>query len=147
MWIDTINILTRVYISDDVVPYKYSDERLNKIALVAAFQVLRDSTFLSQYVLNINTSGIVPDPVELEDNTFINLTSMKTACLLLRAETKIAANNSIRIQDALSEVDTGNRYNNIKDMANNICEDYDRNKIRGQMGDSGTAILTPYEPA
>ena len=77
---ESIPIL-RVFLNDLDSPYKYSDNRLSQLSVVAASVVQMDVPLLNTYQINIASRTIVPDPVELGDYAFINLFSLKAACI------------------------------------------------------------------
>lgn len=72
-------IMVRTLINDlDSDNETYSDDRLSSIIAVSAKYVNKDLE--RTYTINISSPDITPDPVTQNDDTFINLLVMKTAC-------------------------------------------------------------------
>lgn len=82
-WNKEIPLIVRVIIDDLLSPYKYSDNRLSQVIVVAAQFVKEDLTGLDAYDINIERPNITPDPTEdSRDDIFINSIALKTACII-----------------------------------------------------------------
>jgi hypothetical protein len=83
-WKKEIVSIVRVLINDLNQPYSFSDSRLQQAIVVAAQFVKADLTFNQDYLVNITSPDISPDPTELEqkDDIFINCVSLKTSCII-----------------------------------------------------------------
>lgn len=83
-WQSEITTIVRILINDYVAPYTYTDARLQQTILVAAQFVQFDVNLDNQYNINITGGTLSPDPTTLseKDSIFINLTSLKAACIV-----------------------------------------------------------------
>jgi hypothetical protein len=83
-WQNEITTIVRILINDYVAPYTYSDERLEQTILVAAQYVQYDVNLDNKYTIDISGGILSPDPTSLQekDAIFINLTGLKTACIV-----------------------------------------------------------------
>jgi len=83
-WQNEITTIVRILINDYVTPYTYSDERLEQTILVAAQYVQYDVNLDNKYTIDISSGILSPDPTTLpeKDAIFINLTGLKTACIV-----------------------------------------------------------------
>lgn len=149
-WNDTMVILVRLMIDDmDSTDYKYADDRLEQQILLAA-QLMQggEITFPNTYTISVPAITISPDPVELGDNVFINLVSLKAACLLDKAEARLAAEQGIDISDVGSRIAlTGRATNKIKLLeSGGFCEEYKKAKLEYLSGsmNPGMAVLSPF---
>lgn len=67
----------------------YTDERLEQLIVVAAKFVNQDLE--ASYVVDVTGVDITPDPVDSNDDIFINLTVIKSACLIDHGNLRIKA--------------------------------------------------------
>jgi hypothetical protein len=80
-WNEEMLIMLRVLINDlDDTDPTYSDDRLTQILVVAARYVNQDIE--GSYTINLAQQSITPDPADGSDGVFMNLTVMKSACLV-----------------------------------------------------------------
>lgn len=124
----------------DETSYEFSDERLSALIFVAAQYVNQD--FFSSYSISLCSQTISPEP----DQQFINLTSLKTACILLKGVHTGWARNDFRVSDGPTTVDLKNITDKVKQAAEDACANYERTKLNIQMGGtviSGVVISTP----
>ena len=75
-------IIIRTLINDIGDIPQYSDERLHQAIVVAAKYVQFDVDLNNTYTLNIVSPDITPDPTVTNDDIFISLTCLKTACII-----------------------------------------------------------------
>tara|TARA_R110000824_G_scaffold211640_5_gene397564 strand:+ start:4678 stop:5175 length:498 start_codon:yes stop_codon:yes gene_type:complete len=143
---DMVTVLR--YIIDDVdSPQTYTDSRLQTVIVTAAQLTKEDITFSKTYTLDLTNITISPDPTAAtRDDGFINLVSLKAACLLAGAEFKTEAAKGINIRDGSSAIDTRGVSESRKDWRNHICNQYDQAERDYKMGNSkvGEAIVGPY---
>jgi hypothetical protein len=81
-WQTEVVPMVRILINDISEPYQYSDERIISTNLVAAKYIQFDVDFDYEYIVDMNAQTITPDPTEVNDQLFIVLLSLKTACLI-----------------------------------------------------------------
>jgi hypothetical protein len=136
---------------DGVTATIYTDDRLESTILISAQLVIFDVKFDKAYTIDVDTCVLAPDPTAAtKDNAFINLVSLKTACLILGGEAKAAATGAMKVKDGgrfgVSEIDTGQAYKALNERANQSCKDYQDAKTQYLAGDgaAGEAILGPY---
>jgi hypothetical protein len=81
-WQIEIPIIVRTLINDisDSNP-TYSDDRVLQAIIVAAKYVQFDVNLEKKYTLDIATPTITPDPTMENDDIFISLVALKTACI------------------------------------------------------------------
>ncbi len=156
-WNNEMVLITR-YLVDDIAVVSstgltstYTDERLETTILVAAQLTLFDVTFDKTYIVDVDSCSLTPDPtVVTRDNAFINLVSLKTACIILGAEAKAAATNAIKVKDGgrfgSAEIDMGQSYKALQERAATACKDYQDAKVQYLAGNGrvGAAIIGPY---
>ena len=87
-WQDTMVIMLRVVIDDMGSNPTYSDSRLEEILVVSAKLTKKDVDFANDYTIGVTDSTITPDPVSTSDNAFVNLVTLKAACLVANSEFK-----------------------------------------------------------
>lgn len=138
--------ILRVLINDISDTPSYSDERLERILIVAALQVNLEISFDTVYTINVSEAMLSPDPsCDLNrDNAFLNLMSLKAAVIILDSEVKYYAINSIRVGDGPSSIDTTARSNFVKTAAQIMQDEYARMKVLQATSQAGVAIMTPY---
>jgi hypothetical protein len=83
-WQSEILSIVRILINDLVEPKQYSDQRLLQVIPVAANYVQLDAILNNEYLIDVSTSSITPDPTTLEskDSVFTSLVALKTACII-----------------------------------------------------------------
>ena len=139
--------LIRTQVQDlDYNNYTYTDDRLEEVFIVAAYNIINDVSFNTSYVVNITNSTISPDPVS--DTYFMSLTALKASCLILFSEYKTAGSNSIMVTDGPSTINYSGVAKELKEMWKHCLDQYDQLKLKYSIGEgsSGQAILTPYSP-
>jgi hypothetical protein len=82
-WQQEIPIIVRTLINDlsEDTP-TYSDERILQVVAVAAKYVQFDVVLDNKYTINVANPTISPDPTINDDDIFISLISLKTACII-----------------------------------------------------------------
>jgi hypothetical protein len=151
-WQTELPTIVRYIINDlDSTRYKYSDERIETTVTIAAQMVILDISLQTQYDINIQNISISPDPTESvpKDNVFINLTALKTACIILGSEVKTEGGNAISIKDGPSAIDLRGVASTISFLYEDICGKYEKllkDYKEDLVASAGQAILGPYSP-
>ena len=132
----------------DLDASKFTDERIKQILVVGAYNVLGDADFSEDYVVDVGTVSITPDPISKNDVDFSTLTVYKSACILLGSEVKTEAANSISIKDGPSAIDLRGVTQSLTVLYNDLCKKYDELLKTYQYNNTlvGQAILGPYSP-
>ncbi len=145
-WQDTMVTMLRVVIDDMGSNPTYSDSRLEEILVVSAKLTKKDVDFTNDYTIGVTDSTISPDPVSSSDNAFVNLVTLKAACLVANSEFKTEANNAISVRDGSAAIDKRGVAAAKKDWRDSICNDYERAEREFKLGNSnaGASIIGPY---
>lgn len=150
-WQSQITTMVRHIVNDvDSSNYKYTDARLKTAILVAAQLVTFDAILAQTYTIDLDAETLSPDPTATAtlDKSFIVLTSLKTACVLVGSEVRLESGNSISIKDGPSAIDLRGVSSTLMGLYKHLCEEYEQTVIENQAGNSlaGHAILGPYSP-
>lgn len=147
-WKPEMVVLLRALMDDLYEPYEYTDDKLEELLVYAATFVITEVSFDTDYTIDVLRVSISPDPTSstTKDMDFMTLVALRAAVILSRGETKAAAAQSIKITDGPSVVDATMRYNAKKQLSDDLLEQYEKTKLRYQMGDGsvGKAVLSPY---
>ncbi len=151
MWTTEMVKLLRNMVGDTASPYKYDDNRLQEIILLAAQHVSAELDFSTTYVVDIDELTLEPDPTDREantrDNAFINLVTMKAACIIDQSEARTASAKGISIRDGDSAISTESALSGrLAIFKLGWCAEYSRARddfVRGN-GSPGAIILGPY---
>ena len=81
-WQTEIPIIVRTLVNDWSDQPVYSDDRLIQVISVAAKYVQFDVVLDHQYIVDVTSPSITPDPTDDRDEIFISLVSLKAACLV-----------------------------------------------------------------
>ena len=132
----------------DLDASKFTDERIKQILVVGAYNVLGDADFSEDYVVDVGTVSITPDPISKNDVDFSTLTVYKSACILLGSEVKTEAANSISIKDGPSAIDLRGVTQSLSVLYGDLCKKYDDLLSAYQYNNTlvGQAVLGPYSP-
>lgn len=148
-WTTTIVTMVRYLINDVVEPYTYSDSRLQQTIAVSAQLVLTELTFSYDYVVDLTVPSITPDPTTVNDNAFINLIALKTACFMDQSLYRTKAQQAgIIVKTGSHSIDTSRAmqgYDNL--MKIGPCKAYEDAKLEYITGIlvPGRAVLGPFE--
>lgn len=156
-WQGEMTTIVRTLINDvDSTSYTYSTERLETSILVAAQIVLTEVDFENTYTVDVEQCYLNPDPTDPttglatvnKDDAFINLVSLKTACLIMGSEMKTQALNAVRVSDGPSSIDYTAVATHVKFLYEYACKTYEEYKFNYAAGNNavGKAILSPYAP-
>jgi hypothetical protein len=149
-WRSQIPLMVRHLINDlDQSKYKYSDERIETSILVSAQLLSIETDFNTSYNVDIANGNLSPDPVDLKDNAFINLSALKSACIIVGSELKTEASNAISIKDGPSAIDLRGVASTLAILYKDLSDKYAKLLLDYRAGNSiaGHAILGPYSPA
>lgn len=110
-WQTEMTRILRHMIFDLNTPPTYADSRLQEALVVAAQLVVQDLDFSQQFVPDLDLLDIQPDPTlrvgvpPTRDDSFINLTCMKAACMTDRGQASQAIAQAVTVRDGSSLID------------------------------------------
>lgn len=154
MWeLEAIEILRNII--DDAACAVYTDARLRRLLVVAAFQVVQEASFTQTFTVDITAQTITPDPGDTDgntrDNSLINLMCLKAACIMERGVTGTSAGKAVAGKDGFSSFDLrGVAEARLKLMQVGACKEYEKALADYQSGGSGSdiiagaAVLSPF---
>jgi hypothetical protein len=137
------------YLIGDVDPDTptYDDARIEKLVLIAAFQVNIDSTFLAVYSANIEAGTLTPDPTgaggSTRDDAFMSLTSLRAAYILSANEFRTLGNQGIRIKDGESEIDLRRDPRTLELMRDTFKTEYDAKLYQYKVDKTAVGLAVP----
>lgn len=145
-WTVDMVLIVRGLINDLVVPYAYTDERLEELICIGAVLTMQEVDFAYSYTVDLAATTITPDPSAQGDADFEALVSLRTACMISQGEHRDAAKKAISVKDGPAFVDTKDRAKHLGDLAEDACVAYTRAVASYRMGDGsvGRAIVGPY---
>ena len=144
--------LLRHLINDlDTSNLTYTDTRLQRLLIVAAFQVACEVDFSQDFVIDIAGHSITPDPTDTangtNDENFVNLMCLKAACILSNGAAILAANNAVAGKDTVSSWDLkGVAEHTIALLKEGWCKVYKEALEDYMTGDGtvGAAVMGPF---
>jgi len=145
--IELVQIVRGLIGDTDSTSYDYTNERLKDLILIAAQLVLGDATFGNSYTVDVDEITLTPDPtVTTKDNGFINLSCLKTACIILSSEWRTASKNAISFKDGPSSIDAKGVAAEKQALAKEACENYTDALMQYRAGNAaaGEAIVGPH---
>jgi len=150
-WQGQMSTIVRHLIDDlDASAYKYSPNRIETSLLVSAQLVTLQIDFNNVYAINIEECSLSPDPTDAgtKDNAFINLSCLKTACIIVGSQVRSEASNAISIKDGPSAIDLRGVASTLMILYQDLCQKYEQLVLDYRAGNSvaGQAILGPYSP-
>jgi len=149
-WEEEMVDLLRVMVNDYDAPRTYSDDNLQRVVAVAAFQVQREVAFATAYAVSVTDATISPDPTEGDgkDDAFVNLVTQKAACIIDRGGAAIAASRAISVRDGGSAVDLRGVFAGklalLKQGWCAVYQDSKREHVSGMGRVAGAAVMTPF---
>ena len=146
-WQTEMTTLLRVFINDDVTPYEYGDDRLQNLIVSSAQLTLGVVDFPRDYTVDIEGTGITPDPTSAtKDNGFINLVTLKAACLVATGDYRSASNKAISVKDGPSTIDAKGIAEHKKGVMQDWCKAFADALLQFRLGNSnaGEAIVGPH---
>jgi len=150
-WQGQMSTIVRHLIDDlDAAKYKYSPTRVETAILVSAQLTTMNVDFNNSYTINVESCSLSPDPTDTgtKDNPFINLVSLRTACIILGGEIRSESGNAISIKDGPSAIDLRGVSQVLATLYKDLSDRYDHSLLEYRAGNSiaGHAILGPYSP-
>jgi hypothetical protein len=150
-WQGQMSTIVRHLIDDlDAAKYKYSQNRVETAILVSAQLTTMNVDFNNSYTINVESCSLSPDPTDTgtKDNPFINLVSLRTACIILGGEIRSESGNAISIKDGPSAIDLRGVSQVLATLYKDLSDRYDHTLLEYRAGNSiaGHAILGPYSP-
>jgi hypothetical protein len=150
-WQGQMSTIVRYLVDDiDSTTYKYSNQRVETTLLVAAQLITLEVDFSNDYTINVEQCELSPDPTDADtkEDAFINLSSLKAACIILGGEVRTEASNAISIKDGPSAIDLRGVASTLALLYKDMCMKYDKLLLDYRAGRSiaGHAILGPYSP-
>lgn len=150
-WQDEIVPMVRVLINDFGSTPKYTDERLTDAVVVAAQIICREITFSRVYTVSMSAKSISPDPVSVNDDTFISLLTLKSACFVDQSTMRTKAEiEGVKANLGPVSIDVSGQINAfLQILENGPCKMYEDLKMQIQFGSdlyatNIRAILTPF---
>lgn len=142
--------MVRILINDMEDVPTYTDNRLQFALLIGAQFVNNEFTMQHNYIINLNTMTITPDPVPENDTTnsdgwMLNLSTLKTAIFMLRNDLKLAALSAWSIKDIDVNIDLRNLAQYKKALLDDLEKmwEIDRAQYAVGVSPSCAAVLTP----
>ena len=147
-WKTEMTQILRNLIGDNIPENQtYGDDRLYQAILTAAQLVQTEVSFPNSYTIKVDCVSLVPDPTSgSRDDGFINLVSLKAACIIAMGEYKISARSAMVIKDGPSSMDGKDVAKARQELAKNYCAGYQSAKMEYQAGyrSAGEAIVGPH---
>ncbi len=139
-------------INDTATPYKYDDDRLQELILVSAQLMSNMLVFNNTYTIDVSQALLSPDPTDRDANTredsFINLTCLKAACIIDNGEARAAAGSALTIRDSRRLIATeGTAKAKLEILKNGWCAAFEEAQFdfrAGNTGSAGQIILSPF---
>lgn len=133
-------------------PPTYTDDRLSTIILIAGQHVQARVGTAASYKINVADVTITPDPTARanRDESFINLASLKAACILVNAEVRQFTAQGISVRDGTSAVSLSRSPASLSLMQKTYCSEYENALYIYQMngangGVVGEAVVGPVK--
>lgn len=153
-WQSEMIPLLRHLINDlDSSNQSFDDERLEGTVIVAAQLLMNEIDFDdppgNNYTLSIDALSISPDPTAgTKDDAFINLVSLKAACVIVGSEVRTNSLNAMVVRDGPSSLDMKAIAQNLNVLYKDLCSKLDTAIMQYKAGNSrvGQAVFSPYSP-
>lgn len=146
-WKCVMTPMVRALINDLSTSQTYDDGRIHQLIVISAQLMKLEIDFAVVYTSNMRTLTISPDPVDNSDDAFINLVSMKAACLILEGELKNLAAGNIKVQDGPVTIDMAGSFIASKTLYDRLCEDLNKAKLAYVLGNMNEmkVIFSAYQ--
>lgn len=148
-WQGQMGTMLRYLINDtDPSNYIFSDQRIETTLLVSAQLVASEMDFANTYTVNVESCLLSPDPTrEPKDVIFMNLVTMRAACIFLASEIRSESGNAISIKDGPSAIDLRGVSQTLVVLYQDLCKKYEKLVLQYRSNESpGQSILSPYSP-
>jgi hypothetical protein len=147
-WQIEIPLIVRTLINDLSDNPMYSDERIQQVVTVAAKYVQLDVTLDNIYVVDVSSSTITPDPVDNNDDIFVSLVCLRSACLIDQSTLRTkAAMEGIRAALGPASLSVGGSLEGLKILLEKgPCQTYQDLTEHWNVGSAvaAQAILSPF---
>lgn len=153
MWQTELVEILRVLVNDmDSTNYKFADDTLQRVLIVAGRQIGLEMAFSQTFTADIDALNFTPDPTNdaggTRDDSFNNLCCLKAACIIDRGQAMDAANKAVRVKDGSSSVDLlGMLQGKLKLLQQGWCavyQDAKKEYMAGQVRVAGAAVMGPF---
>ncbi len=138
----------------DIEKAVYSSTNLERVLVVSAQMVISELTFSQEFETDIDALDITPDPTDRDggtrDDSFINLTCIKAACIINRGDAFKNAGASLKMRDIGGvSLDTSETFKAKFALLNKggWCAVYAEEKFDYELGTArvaGAAIMSPF---
>ncbi len=144
MWVTLLIILRNII--NDTESTTYTDARLKTALASAAQLMLLECSFDYDYVIDVSTPDISPDPVSNSDDAFVALVTLKAAVLITGGEYRMASKNNIVVNDAWSSISLAGQASAYKALYDSFVKQYNESLMQQKFGNMSHfhAILSPY---
>lgn len=148
-WEDESLIMLRAFV-DDLDETAYTDDRLLQVLAVAAFQVNLEMSFANKYTVKMSDVSVAPDPTlaGTRDDSFLNLSCLKAACIIDQGSAVTAAKRAISVRDGGSSVNLQGVFaGKLALLEKGWCAVYQDAKFEYQAGlvrVAGACVCTPF---
>ncbi len=145
--------LMRVMLDDmDEDNLLYSESKITRILVVAAYTLAAEVTFTQDYTIDISQQLITPDPTDYANSTddanFVNLMCLKAACIISRGAAIKAAGKAVAGSDmnAVKFDLRGVADSTLKLLEKGWCAVYNEvlNDYIYGSGTMGRAVMSPF---
>lgn len=150
-WQSDSTELLRVLVNDMDCTQLYSDERLTRVLIASAYQLLRLASFNQPFIVNVGQQSITPDPTDIvnstNDENFINLMCLKAACIIDTGSAIKAANNAIAGRDLDVSFDfKGTAVSTLSLLEKGWCATFEEayDAYLDGSGIVSAAVMTPF---
>ena len=149
-WSDVMVKIMRAIINDWSQPYTYTDARLTELIVVSAQLTQGDISFVNTYTIDVMGNTITPDPIVNGDDSFVNLVSLKAACLVDQGAFRTELGRAgVKIVSDGHQIDTTKRADGYSLLLEQgACQAYKKAKWEYEIGGAqvaGEAILSPFK--
>lgn len=136
---------------DDIGSTKYTDDRLDQFLITAAYFLPVDINFSTDYIINVETETISPDPISQSDGPeFINFMVLRAACLTDQGSFRNAALlQGVQARCGPAVLNTSGYGQYLKDLlTNGPCKAYNELKDMYNLSYEGSriirAVMSPF---
>ena len=127
-----------------ILDLTYTTDQLKRFISIASVMVQRDVDFIDKYTIDILNNTLTPDPT---DNNFCLFVATQASILIVKAELKTSATNSLKVTDGPSTIDLSSQQKSLSEYLKNLQDDYEKAKLEyllsGDTTYGGYAVLTP----
>lgn len=148
---EMVTIVRHIVNDADEDSYTYTDEKIEKVILVAARQVISEVRFPNTYTVSVEGCSLSPDPTldASLDNPFVHLVCIKAACIIIGGEFKKQSMNAISVTNSAygnSSINMTGVATNLKSLHEDLCKKFEEAKFvyATSRNPAGHAIFSTY---